>query len=506
MKKHRKSSPEIEDREQEISPVDQKKAISLGGKLGEIECKLISGKSITGLLERPFYPAEGEVVIRSEGKIHAYPLDQVSCILFTKAPDEHYQPYMPGEIAETVETRGKEVYTVRVLQQQLMDDDTVKGFYGIPSSPENNISRIFFPKTGILSRCEQRRIGEILEVNGNVPQITIQDALSEQKQLRNRRIGEIFAERKIISKEKIDEALSEQDELQDRKIGEIIAEKHNISQDEIDEAVSKEKKQAKFMYVRIGEILISNGLITKEQLDDAIKEQKRNKKMQLGEILIKRNIITEDELMMSLALKFRLRFVDLRDISPNQETMDMIPIDLVKKFRIFPISFDGSKITIATYQLNDISCLDSVRIHTCQWVERVVAKSTQIEAYIDKYFEIQNDDINIEIEAVMSEMVIEDQTESLSLKNEAETAPIVRLSGKILMDAVEEGASDIHLLPQEKDLKVSFRVNGLLQQYLTLDKRLSKSLVARFKIVALMDIAEHRQAARWPYQSQVEKS
>jgi type II secretory ATPase GspE/PulE/Tfp pilus assembly ATPase PilB-like protein len=339
---------------------------------------------------------------------------------------------------------------------------------------------------------QNRRIGEIIAEKNIVSQEKIDEALSEQKEMPKRRVGEIIVEKNIISQEKIDEALSEQKEMQNRKIGEIIAEKHNISQDKIDDALGEERKQEKFMHVRIGEILLSNDLITREQLDDAIREQKSNKKMLLGEILIKRNIISEDELMMSLALKFRLCFMDLRDISPNQETLDMIPFHIVRKFRIFPISFDASKITIATYQLNDINCLDSVRMHTCRWVERVIAKSTQIEAYINKYYESPQEDINVEIEAAMSEIEVENQTQSLSLKNEAETAPIVRLSGVILMDGVKEGASDIHLLPQEDDLIVSFRVNGLLHKYRTLDKRLHKSLVARFKIIALMDIAEHR--------------
>jgi len=460
--------------EDTLSHMAQEGKIFVTETMAKIECKLLDGKSISGQLERPFRPMEEEVAIRSQGKVHVFPLNHVCCVLFAKADGEHYPPRMPGETVEDVETRGKEVYKVRVLQQQM--DDIVQGFYGIPSSRESGISRIFFPKTGIIIRSEHRPIGEILKA-GNVSKDSIQYALGEQQRLRNLRVGE------------------------------IVAKKNNIPQETIDNTLNAWRKHDKSKNDLIGDVLVACGLATSEQIDEAIKEQHLGEKKYLGKILIEHKIITENELMMALALKYRLRFVDLRDISPNQETLDMVPADIVRRLHIFPISSDESKMTIATSNPNDIKMHDTLRFLTKRWVEMTIATSEQIETYIHKYYDSEgkDDDTNIEIDAAISELELEDQkqSESLnieveveaeaeSLKIEAEAAPIIRLANKILIDGVKADASDIHLLPEEKGLKVSFRVNGLLQQHLKLDQRLHKNLVARFKIVALMDIAERR--------------
>ncbi len=431
----------------------------------KVECKLLDGKSISGQLDRQFRPMEGEIAIRSQGKVHVLPLNHVCCVLFAKTDGEYDPPCMPGETVEDVETRGKEVYTVRVLQQQM--DDIVQGFYGILSGKESGISRIFFPKTGIINRSERRPIGEILKA-GNVSKDNIQYALDEQQRLRN------------------------------RKIGEIVAKNYDIPQKMIDDVQNAGRKHDKWKNALIGEILISYGLVTREQIDATVKEQHHGKKKYLGQILIERKIITESELMMALALKFRLRFVDLRDISPNQETLDMVPADIIRRLHIFPVSSDENKFTIATTNPADLTMQDTLRFHTKRWVEMTLATSEQIETYIQQYYvgDGKSDDINIdlEVDAALSEMDIEleDKEQSESLKVEAEAAPVIRLANKILLDGVKAGASDIHLLPEEKGLKVSLRVNGLLQQDLKLDQRIHKSLVARFKIIALMDIAEHR--------------
>ncbi|GJQ58770.1 MAG: type II/IV secretion system protein [Candidatus Scalindua sp. AMX11] len=243
---------------------------------------------------------------------------------------------------------------------------------------------------------------------------------------------------------------------------------------------------------KIGEILIDYNLATQEQINTALKAQRLGSTKYLGEILIANKIITEKELLMALALKFHLRSVDLRDIYPNPETLDLVPLETARKFHIFPIVSDKKKITIATSQPTDISVIDTLRFSTNRWVEMVLATHKQIETYIIKYYENESDRDEINIEEVLSDIEHEDLSQEISIKDEAEAAPVIRLANKILQNAVKEGSSDIHLLPQEKGLKVSYRVNGLLQQYLKLDRRVSKSLVARFKIVSLMDITERR--------------
>ncbi len=408
-------------------------------QMEKVECKLVDGESISGHLERVFRPMEGEVAIRCEDKVHVFTFDQVSCVLFTSTANQENHFPIRGVQSEEIKTKGDGVFNVRVVQQDLMED-LIQGFYGVPSNQEDGDgpSYIFFPKTGIISRS-------------NSESITDTDSVS----------------------------------------------KENINND-----------AENLQQMKIGDILIDYNLATKDQIDIALKEQSlalgKGDKKYLGEVLIESKIITDKELLMALALKFRLKSVDLRDVSPYPGTLDLIPAATVRKLQVFPVSSDEKKITVATAQPADIATIDTLRFCTNRWVEMVIATHKQIDSYIKKYYEDESEKEEISLEEAVSDIELEtdielefnaeheEEDQDVFLKNEAGAAPVVRLANKILHGAVKEGASDIHLLPEEKRLKVSYRINGLLKEHFKLDKRIHKSLVARFKIVAQMDISEHR--------------
>ncbi|MDR4503657.1 MAG: GspE/PulE family protein [Candidatus Scalindua sp.] len=387
----------------------------------KVECKLIDRNSVSGQLERVFRPIEGEIAIRSQDRVQVISFDQISCVLFTKTSNQQNNFHVRGIKPEEITTRSGEVYRVRVVQQDIMED-LHQGFYGIPTNQENGPSYIFFLKTGIMHRGRER--------------------LDKNQMYTTKENGQ------------------------------------NTS--------------GEYQQQKIGEILTDYNLATKKQIDAALKAQRLGSNKYLGEILIANKIITEKELLMALAFKFQLRSVDLRDISPNLETLDLVPYETARKFHIFPFASDTKKITIATSQPTDINVIDTLRFSTNRWVEMVLATHKQIETHIIKYYEDESEKNEINIDEVISGIELEEQAQEITIKDEAEAAPVIRLANKILLNALKEGASDIHMLPQEKGLKVSYRVNGLLQEYLKLDKRISKSLVARFKIVALMDITERR--------------
>jgi type II secretory ATPase GspE/PulE/Tfp pilus assembly ATPase PilB-like protein len=376
------------------------------------------------------------------------------------------------------------------LLHQEATENLFHGFYAIPTNQESGYSRIFFSRTGIINRKENNQPGEILNEAGDVPKEKIESALCEEERLRKRKVGEIISERFDIPQESIDEAVKK------RKAGEIISEQFDIPQESIDKAVNEVKNNNKYASHRIGEILVSFGLVSREQVDTALKNQKLNKKKQIGEILVENKIITAQELLMALALKFRMSIVNLDDILPDPQTIDLIKADTVRKFNVFPVASTEKKITIATSSFVNLSVLDILRFCTNRWVELVLASRNQITSYIDKYYEDEDDNCDVNIDDAISEMGIEDQDQDqsneISLKDEAKAAPIIRLANKTLLDGVRAGASDIHILPQQNELKVSFRVNGLLQQHMRFDMRVHKILIARFKIISNMDISERR--------------
>ncbi len=478
-----------------LSCTVQNNEVSVNDTMDKIECKLIDGKSISGQLERKFLPVEGEVVINSEGRVHVLPLDQICCVVFKGSSDNCDTSHVLGEKVENIVTRGNETYNVRLLHQEAAEN-LLQGFYAIPADQESGYNHIFFSNTGIINREESFQLGEALHEAGDVSEENIEGDLVKQERLRKSKVGEVVSEQFNIPQETIKDALCEQERLKNRKVGEIISEQFDIPQETIEGAINEVKKSEKFESFRVGEILISFNLVSREQVDKALEEQRLDKKKQLGEILVEKRIITDQELLMALALKFRMTTVNLNDISPNLETLDLIPVDTVRKLHIFPTTSDSRKITVATSTFASIAVVDTLRFCTNRWVEMVLAPHKQIDSFISKYYEDGDGDCEVSIEDAISEIEMEDQAEvqaqAFSLQDESKAAPIVRLANKTILDAVKEGASDIHLLPQEGGLKVSFRVNGLLQQHMKFDMRLHKLLVARFKIIANMDISERR--------------
>ena len=367
----------------------QKDEISVSEAMEQVECKLVDGGSISGHLERVFRPIEGEVAIRSEDRVHVLPFDQVSCVLFTSVSGEQNHFHVRGVPPEEIKTKGDEVYNVRVVQQDIMED-LIQGFYGVPANQENGPSYIFFPKTGIVSRGN----------GSNGESIPGTDSASIEQRKNTMGTGQ---------------------------------------------------------KVRIGEILIDYNLATKEQIDAALKEQricaKKDEKKYLGEILIGNKVITEKELLMALALKFRIKSVDLRDVTPHPVTLDLIPAATVRKLHIFPVSSDEKKIIVATSQPADIATIDTLRFCTNRWVEMVIATHKQIDSYIAKYYEDESDEEEINLEEAISDMDLQEESQDVLLKDEAEAAPVVRLANKILLSAVKDGASDIHLLPDKQGVE-----------------------------------------------------
>ena len=421
-----------------------------------IEIKLIDNKSVSGILEKQFHSMDKTITINCDGKNQRYELSNICCILFNGEIDNKLKQKRPGEIVEDIITINDNVYTVRALRQQ-SNNNVGFGFYAVPVEQDLGIKLIFFTNKGILKRAQNRKIGNILIEEGTASQSDVNAALENQKVLKESRLGE------------------------------IISDKHQIPQEMIESAVSNSYPEVKL----IGDILISAKLVTREQVKEALEEQRLNKNKHLGEILVGNGIISETNLMMALALKFNIRFVNMRDVSFKPELLNVVSENIIRKYTIFPVNIDGNKIIIATANPADVSIGDTLRFHTNMWVEMVVATLKQIEQCISKYcgdkkyvdFTIDDNDSAPDI----------DKCAVNFHQEEAYTAPIIRLSNKIVFDGIMSGASDIHLLPQPDGLKVSFRTNGLLRVYQNLDIKLHKSLITRFKIMSLMNIAEHRQ-------------
>ncbi len=237
---------------------------------------------------------------------------------------------------------------------------------------------------------------------------------------------------------------------------------------------------------KIGDIFIEKGLINEETLKKALDIQGKTGE-KLGDILLKMGLITEEDLYSALSEIYNVPYVNLEDISIDPEVVKLVPEHISRRYKLIPIKLNGDKIVVAMSNPVNIYALDDVRIITGREVEPVIASEGQINQALDKIYTIQKG-----LEETLLNIAPEEEETETTVEVLEDEAPVVRLVNLTITQAVQEGASDIHIEPTESDVKVRFRVDGVLYDVMSPPKKIFPTLVARIKILANMDIAERR--------------
>ncbi len=246
---------------------------------------------------------------------------------------------------------------------------------------------------------------------------------------------------------------------------------------------------------RIGELLISSGLITKDQFDTTLAKQKEIKKS-FGITIIELGFMSEEEYITFLGRQFGLPSINLQHYEIDPNVMHMITPNVASKYCVFPIDKIGNTLTVAITDPSDIMPLDDLKMITRCSIEPVVCSETQIRSMIDKHYNESKDELNIALDAIKDEdlelLKEEEKTPVGKLVGEMEEAPIVKLVNGILLDAIQRGASDIHLEPYEKRFRVRYRIDGVLYNIMEPPVKLKDPMSARIKVMSQLDIAERR--------------
>lgn len=235
---------------------------------------------------------------------------------------------------------------------------------------------------------------------------------------------------------------------------------------------------------RLGELLVRAGLITPEQLEEMLELQVRSGG-KLGEILVNQLVLTEDQIAAALADQKGLEHVSLTGYNVDRAAVNLIPERMAFTRLVVPIGFDGASLILAMADPLDIEAIDDVEMRTGLRVTPVVASRSQIVYAIDKYV-ASVDAVHDVVQTTLDEVVDVDTSAA------AEEVPIVRLVNQLVREAVREGASDIHIEPGLKSVAVRYRIDGVLQEVMTLPAASRAGVTSRIKIMAEMDIAERR--------------
>jgi type IV pilus assembly protein PilB len=254
-------------------------------------------------------------------------------------------------------------------------------------------------------------------------------------------------------------------------------------------------------YKRLGDLLIEAKLITPQDLSDAIAAQRKSGEL-LGATLVRLGLVTEELLLRQLQQQLGLSLVDLGQVTADEQALALVREDLARKYVALPIEIEGrSNLVVAMADPLNVAALEDLRFHSGMFIKPVLAFPSAILEAIERYYHIDNSMsevintiISSEDEVVVSAVTEDEQAQAIDdLIKESEGRPIVRLTNWLLHRAIEERASDVHIEPQDKELVVRLRVDGLLQEVQRLPKWTQSAIVSRIKVLSNLDIAEKRQ-------------
>ncbi len=271
-----------------------------------------------------------------------------------------------------------------------------------------------------------------------------------------------------------------------------------------EQKVSARKEQK--VSARMGDILIKEDVINLDQLKSAIQEQKETGK-RLGETLLNLGYIDEHQLVAYLSKQYGVPAINLDQFEITQDILQSVTRESAYKHRFIPINRNTDTIVIAMSDPSNIFALDDLKFATGKNVEVVVTSERSIKNAIEKYYgskedwdqtikEIESDEavdrLLGDLDELLLEVSSEDELDLNDLAKASEEAPVIKLVNHMLLESMRKGASDIHVEPYEKELRIRYRIDGVLYDVMRPPLKLKNAITSRIKVMSNLDIAERR--------------
>ena len=244
--------------------------------------------------------------------------------------------------------------------------------------------------------------------------------------------------------------------------------------------------------VRLGDLLVNSGVITQEMLEKGLALQKGSGR-KLGETLVDEGIATEENIAKALSSQLHYDMVDLQTVTIEEEVLGLVPAAVLKKYKMIPFEYAADNMNVLRVAMSDpmdMTAMDDIGIITNLRVEPVVATTRSIMLAIDRYYGQAEVNSALEEYAKEKEILLEEEEDIYS--EDVNNSPIVQLVKSMIDQAVRQRASDIHIEPMERQVRIRYRIDGALYEKANYNIRLLPAMVARIKIIGGMDISERR--------------
>jgi type IV pilus assembly protein PilB len=241
---------------------------------------------------------------------------------------------------------------------------------------------------------------------------------------------------------------------------------------------------------QLGVVLVKTGIITVEQLGEALSRSKE-RGQNLARVLIEDRLLTEDQFVATLANQLGLEFVDLATYPVDLQAVRLVGENLARRYLAMPIGWWEGRLLVAMADPSNVFAIDDIRRLTGAEVRQVVVTTDAIQAAINKYYRRDSEAEHVSAQA--SATIASDDDERLNrIKEVREDAPIVRLVNLLITQAIADRASDIHVEPTGKDVRIRYRIDGVLHDVMRSPRNIQNGIVSRLKVMADINIAERR--------------
>lgn len=305
-------------------------------------------------------------------------------------------------------------------------------------------------------------------------------------------LGKMLVDKKIVSRDQVKAGLEKQEPLRSQRIGDYLQQQQLVTPQQVETALENQKKRPQLM---LGEALIEEKLITQEQLDEVLQIQARDRKKRLGDILVEMGVVTHDIIKRILVQKLGIPYVSLSQFQIDLNLVKAVPAHLVHKYSVMPLCRNETRMIVAMENPLASEALRELAFATRLRIDPVMASLDELSAIIKQFYGGQRENIAelvSELDADDGEAAYDGSVEVISESDNT----LVRLVNKIILDAFEQGASDIHVesMKGNKPTRIRFRKDGVMTHYFDVPANFRKALVSRLKIMSRLDISEKRRS------------
>ncbi len=240
----------------------------------------------------------------------------------------------------------------------------------------------------------------------------------------------------------------------------------------------------------LAKLLVSSGRVSEEQMAAAVQDHLTTGRS-LGRVLTELGLLGEADLVRAMANQLGLEFVDLNDYSVDRSVTMLVPEAIARRHNVLPLGWNGNTPIVAVANPSDVFAMDDLRTIMGRDITIVIATKSQINEYINRVYKLDQEASSVAETAAQETIDVEDE-ELANLHTVVEDAPIVKYVNLIILQALNDRASDIHIEPTADDLRIRFRIDGVLHDVTRAPRSIKAGVISRLKVMADMNIAEHR--------------